>query len=201
VTLEVTSLALGPYQTNCYVVVTEGSADAVVVDPGYDAERIIALLDERGLALRAILVTHGHLDHIGAVRDLAAATGVDVWMARGDADDLRSYEPAPYEPDHEVGGGDTVTVAGITFRVLDVPGHTSGSVAFATDGVAFVGDVLFSGSIGRTDFEGGDLDTLIESIALLMRELPPDTVVASGHGPATTLERELATNPFLDRLR
>jgi hydroxyacylglutathione hydrolase len=201
VTLEVTSLALGPYQTNCYVVVTEGSADAVVVDPGDDAQRILTLLDERGLALRAILVTHGHLDHIGAVRDLAAATGVEVWMARGDSDDLRTYEPAPYEPDHEVGGGDTVTVAGITFRVLDVPGHTSGSVAFATDGVAFVGDVLFSGSIGRTDFEGGDLDTLIESIALLMRELPPDTVVASGHGPATTLERELATNPFLDRLR
>jgi hydroxyacylglutathione hydrolase len=201
VTLEVTSLALGPYQTNCYVVVTEGSADAIVVDPGDDAGRITALLEERGLTLRAILVTHGHLDHIGAVRDLAQSTGVDVWMARGDADDLRTYGPAPYEPDHEVGGGDTVTVAGITFRVLDVPGHTSGSVAFATDGVAFVGDVLFSGSIGRTDLDGGDLDTLIESIALLMRELPPDTVVASGHGPATTLERELATNPFLDRLR
>ena len=200
-TLEVTSLALGPYQTNCYVVVTEGSADAIVVDPGDDAGRITALLEERGLTLRAILVTHGHLDHIGAVRDLAQSTGVDVWMARGDADDLRTYGPAPYEPDHEVGGGDTVTVAGITFRVLDVPGHTSGSVAFATDGVAFVGDVLFSGSIGRTDLDGGDLDTLIESIALLMQELPPDTVVASGHGPATTLERELATNPFLDRLR
>jgi glyoxylase-like metal-dependent hydrolase (beta-lactamase superfamily II) len=201
VVLEVTSLALGPYQTNCYVVVPEESSDAVVVDPGDEAARVGALLEERGLTLRAILVTHGHLDHIGAVRDLAAATGVEVWMARGDADDLRTYGPAPYEPDHEVGGGDTVTVAGITFRVFDVPGHTAGSVAFATDGVAFVGDVLFSGSIGRTDLAGGDLDTLIESIALLMRELPPDTVVASGHGPATTLQRELASNPFLDRLR
>jgi glyoxylase-like metal-dependent hydrolase (beta-lactamase superfamily II) len=201
VVLEVTSLALGPYQTNCYVVVPEGSSDAIVVDPGDEAARIGALLEERGLTLRAILVTHGHLDHIGAVRDLAAATGVEVWMARGDADDLRTYGPAPYEPDHEIGGGDTVTVAGITFRVFDVPGHTAGSVAFATHGVAFVGDVLFSGSIGRTDLAGGDLDTLIESIALLMRELPPDTVVASGHGPATTLQRELATNPFLDRLR
>jgi glyoxylase-like metal-dependent hydrolase (beta-lactamase superfamily II) len=122
-------------------------------------------------------------------------------MARGDADDLRSFEPAPYDPEHLVGGGDTVSVAGIDFRTFDVPGHTAGSVAFATDGVAFVGDVLFAGSIGRADLAGGDLDTLIESIALLMRELPPETVVASGHGPATTLERELASNPFLERLR
>jgi glyoxylase-like metal-dependent hydrolase (beta-lactamase superfamily II) len=122
-------------------------------------------------------------------------------MARGDADDLRSFEPAPYDPEHLVGGGDTVSIAGIDFCTFDVPGHTAGSVAFATDGVAFVGDVLFAGSIGRTDLTGGDLDTLIESIALLMRELPPETVVAPGHGPATTLERELGSNPFLERLR
>jgi hydroxyacylglutathione hydrolase len=201
VTLEVVSLPLGAYQTNCYVVSSEGSADAVVVDPGDSAETVLGLLSERGLKLRAILVTHGHLDHIGAVRELAERTGVEVWMARGDADDLRTFGPAPYDPQHVVSGGDTVEVAGIRFRVFDVPGHTAGSVAFATEGVAFVGDVLFAGSIGRTDLQGGDFETLIESIGLLMRELPPQTVVASGHGPATTLERELASNPFLDSLR
>jgi hydroxyacylglutathione hydrolase len=122
-------------------------------------------------------------------------------MARGDADDLRGFAPAPYPPEHLVGGGESLELGGISFRTFDVPGHTAGSVAFAADGVAFVGDVLFAGSVGRTDFAGGDQDTLVESIALLMRELPPDTVVAPGHGPATTLGRELATNPFLDRLR
>jgi hydroxyacylglutathione hydrolase len=201
VTLEVVSLALGAYQTNCYVVSTEDSTDAVVIDPGDSAETVLRVLAERGLTLRGILVTHGHLDHIGAVRDLAEQTGAEVWMARGDADDLRTFGPAPYDPQHGVSGGDEVDVAGIRFRVLDVPGHTAGSVAFVTDGVAFVGDVLFAGSIGRTDLQGGDLDTLIASIDLLMRELPPETVVASGHGPATTLERERETNPFLGSLR
>ena len=200
-TLEVVSLPLGAYQTNCFVVTAQGSTDAVVIDPGDEAGRITDVLAERGLTLVALLVTHGHLDHIGAVRDLVAATGVEVWMARGDADDLRRFQPAPYDPEHLVGGGDTVSVAGIDFRTFDVPGHTAGSVAFATHGVAFVGDVLFAGSIGRTDLAGGDLDTLIESIALLMQELPPETVVAPGHGPATTLEHELASNPFLEPLR
>jgi glyoxylase-like metal-dependent hydrolase (beta-lactamase superfamily II) len=201
VTLEVVSLPLGAYQTNCYVVSAEGSTDAVAIDPGDSADTVQRVLAERGLVLRAILVTHGHLDHIGAVRDLAEAAGVEVWMARGDADDLRTFGPAPYDPQHLVAGGDTVEAAGIRFRTFDVPGHTAGSVAFAADGVAFVGDVLFAGSIGRTDLDGGDFDTLISSIALLVRELPPDTVVAPGHGPATTLERELASNPFLDTLR
>jgi glyoxylase-like metal-dependent hydrolase (beta-lactamase superfamily II) len=199
--LEVVSLALGAYGTNCYLVAREGSQQAVVIDPGDTAELVLEALAERGWSVAAILVTHGHLDHIGAVKALAEATAAEVWMARGDADDLRGFAPAPYQPEHLVGGGESLELAGIRFRTFDVPGHTAGSVAFAADGVAFVGDVLFAGSIGRTDFAGGDLATLIESIALLMRELPPDTVVASGHGPATTLGRELATSPFLDELR
>ena len=200
-TVEVVSLPLGAYQTNCYVVSIPGSDGAVVIDPGDDAPAVERVLAERGLALRAILVTHGHLDHIGAVKDLAEATAAEVWMARGDAEDLRGFAPAPYQPEHLVGGGETVSVAGIDFRTFDVPGHTAGSVAFAADGIAFVGDVLFAGSVGRSDLAGGDMQTLLDSIALLMRELPGDTVVASGHGPATTLAHERATNPFLTGLR
>jgi hydroxyacylglutathione hydrolase len=201
VSLQVVSLPLGAYQTNCYLVAREGSTDAVVIDPGDQAERVLEVLAERGWSPQAILITHGHLDHIGAVRDLAQQAGAPVWMARGDADDLRTFEPAPYEPDNLVGGGETVDVAGISFRTFDVPGHTAGSVAFAADGVAFVGDVLFAGSVGRTDLAGGDWPTLERSIALLLAELPHDTVVASGHGPPTTLARELETNPFLTELR
>ena len=199
--LEVVSLALGDYRTNCYLMAREGSRQAVVIDPGDTAELVLETLRERGWSAAAILVTHGHLDHIGAVKDLAEATAAEVWMARGDADDLRGFAPAPYQPEHLVGGGETVSVAGIDFRTFDVPGHTAGSVAFAADGIAFVGDVLFAGSVGRSDLPGGDHTRLIESISLLIRELPPETVVASGHGPATTLARELATNPFLDGLR
>ena len=199
--LEVVSLALGAYGTNCYLVARTGLDAAVVIDPGDSPELVLQALAKRGWTAAAILVTHGHLDHIGAVRTLAEATAAEVWMARGDADRLRGFAPAPYQPEHVVGGGDNVAVAGIEFRTFDVPGHTAGSVAFAADGFAFVGDVLFAGSIGRTDLAGGDLEILIESIALLMRELPAETVVAPGHGPVTTLARELATNPFLEPLR
>jgi hydroxyacylglutathione hydrolase len=201
VSLEVVSLALGAYGTNCYLVAREGSQQAVVIDPGDTAELVLEALAERGWSAAAILVTHGHLDHIGAVKDLAEATSAEVWMARGDADDLRGFAPAPYQPEHLVGGGESLEVGGISFRTFDVPGPTPRSVSIDAEGVDYVANFLFGRSIGRTDFAGGDLETLIESIALLMRELPPDTVVASGHGPATTLERELATNPFLAGLR
>jgi hydroxyacylglutathione hydrolase len=201
VTLQVAALQLGPYQTNCYLVAREGSPDAVIVDPGDEPRRVLDALADRGWRPGGILVTHGHLDHIGAVKALAEETGAEVWMARGDADELRTYAPAPYDPQHLVGGGETAEIAGIEFRAFDVPGHTSGSVAFAADGVVFGGDVLFAGSIGRTDLAGGDYDTLIASIGQLIRELPGDTVVLSGHGPPTTLEQERQTNPFLAELR
>jgi hydroxyacylglutathione hydrolase len=199
--LRVARLRLGEYGTNCYLVAREGSPDAVVVDPGDEPERVLEALSETGSTARAILVTHGHPDHIGAVRDVAAATGAEVWMPRGEADDLRSWGPAPYDPEHLLDGGETVSTAGFEFATYLVPGHTRASLAYATGGVLFGGDVLFAGSVGRTDLDGGDTTTLLASIARLFDVLPPDTVVLSGHGPETTLAAERDTNPFLGALR
>jgi hydroxyacylglutathione hydrolase len=199
--LEVARLPLGAYQTNCYLAARHGATDAVVVDPGDDPDRVLEALAERGWTARAILVTHAHLDHIGGVKGVAGETGAPVWIPRGEADDLRGFAPAPYAPDHLLDGGETVSVAGIDLTTHPVPGHTAASIAYAALGVVFAGDVLFQGSIGRTDLAGGDLPTLLASIRRLVDALPPDTLVLPGHGPPTTLERELAANPFLEELR
>jgi glyoxylase-like metal-dependent hydrolase (beta-lactamase superfamily II) len=130
-----------------------------------------------------------------------------VWAPVGEVDDLRHGTPrggfpvGAHEPEHTVAGGEEVTVAGITFQVVDVPGHSAGHVAFFAEGELFSGDVLFAGSVGRTDLQGGDWETLVASIRALMERFPPQTVVRPGHGPATTLGRELQTNPFLRELR
>lgn len=200
-TLDVVSMSLGVYGTNCYLVAQSESSDAVVVDPGDTPEQVIGALNDRGWEPRGILVTHGHIDHIGGVAGLAHHYEIEVWAPRGEAGKLHAHEPAPYEPEHLLEGGETVGVAGIDFRTYAVPGHSPASVAYATEGIVFSGDILFSGSIGRTDLEGGDMDTLVASIGRLMDALPGDTVVASGHGPATTLEHERRTNPFLGALR
>ncbi len=207
--LAVSRYPLGPFQANCYVVRADaGAADAAVVDPGAQAADLRLELARVGARCAGILVTHTDLDHIGAVAELAEGTGAEVWCPEGEAEILRDPTllaraggmPA-YEPQHLVGDGDTVTVAGIAFEVLDVPGHSSGHVAYHADGCLFSGDVLFRGSVGRTDLPGGDWDTLVESIRTLFDRLPPETVVYSGHGPETTLGAERATNPFLAELR
>ena len=209
--LEVQQLALGPFQSNCYVVRRPGAAEAVVVDPGWpgEGERIQAALAGAGCA--AILVTHGDLDHIGGVVELVEAAGAPVYMPSLERDRLE--RPGNYIPDgveaslrgHSaevlLEGGEELDLAGISFATLSVPGHTAGHLAFAAEGCVFSGDVLFAGSVGRTDREGGDWDALLESIRLLVDRLPPETIVYSGHGPATTLGQELATNPFLAELR
>lgn len=199
-TLDVVSMSLGVYGTNCYLVALPDSPDAVVVDPGDTASQVSSALVDRGWTPRGILITHGHIDHIGAVAELAREHGIEVWAPRGEAGKLRDHE-SPHEPEHLLDGGETVGVAGIEFRTFAVPGHSPASVAYATDGIVFSGDILFAGSIGRTDLEGGDMDTLVASIGRLMDALPGDTIVASGHGPATTLDRERQTNPFLGALR
>jgi glyoxylase-like metal-dependent hydrolase (beta-lactamase superfamily II) len=193
---------LGPTQTNCYVArADQGAQQAVVVDPGYDGVR-------PEVAVAAILVTHCHWDHLGGIATLAEATGAPVYMSESEAavlEDPEAFYPGQeirsYSPDVRLEDGDTIEAGGLTFRTLAVPGHSPGHVAFATDGVLFSGDVLFAGSVGRTDLPLADWDTLVESIRTLVDRFPPETVVYPGHGPPTTLGAELAGNPFLAELR
>ena len=196
------------YESNCYVVRAErGAADAVVVDPGGDPTPL--RLELAGLRTRAagILVTHSDVDHVAGVADLAEGTGAEVWMPAGEAATLRTGETRgglrvrPHDPEHEVCGGDTITVAGLTFEVVDIPGHSPGHVAYAVGGHLFSGDLLFAGSVGRVDLAGGDWDTLLDSVRALVERFGADAVVHPGHGKDTTLGRELATNPFLRELR
>jgi glyoxylase-like metal-dependent hydrolase (beta-lactamase superfamily II) len=207
--LDVVRLPLGPIETNCYLVRLPGVPEAVVVDPGADAAGIRLELAGRGARCVAILVTHGHWDHLGGVADLAEGTGSPVHMAEAERDLLeRPLDFTPpgvhiraHTPDVTLDGGETLELAGITFETIAVPGHSPGHVAFAADGALFSGDVLFAGSVGRTDLPGADWETLLASIQILVERFPPETVVYPGHGPPTTLGDELATNPFLDELR
>jgi hydroxyacylglutathione hydrolase len=207
--LLVEQLSLGPLGTNCYVVrAGSDTAEAVVVDPSGDATEVRLLLAQRGASCAAILVTHGHWDHLLGVADLAEGTGAPVYMAEGERELLEraAFAPAelamrPYTPDVLLEGGESVEVGGITFDVVSVPGHSPAHLAYHADGCLFSGDVLFAGSVGRTDLPGGDWETLLGSIRSLVDAYPPETVVYSGHGPATTLGAELERNPFLAELR
>jgi hydroxyacylglutathione hydrolase len=208
--LRVDQLSLGPMGTNCYVVRSDASADeAVVVDPSGDATELRLTLARLGTSCAAILVTHGHWDHLFGVADLAEGTGAPVHMAEGERmllEDPAGFTPPgvtlrPYTPEVLLAGGETVELAGIAFEVLAVPGHSPAHLAYHADGCLFSGDVLFAGSVGRTDFPGSDWDTLVASIRMLVDTLPPETVVYPGHGPTTTLGGELERNPFLSELR
>jgi len=206
--LVVDTFVMGPFRSNCYVVRAErGAVEAVVVDPGDDPTPLRLELARMGARTAGILVTHTDVDHIGGVGELADGTGSEVWAPAGEVDALRRGETrggmrvTPHDPAHTVSGGDELSVAGIRFEVIDVPGHSAGHVAFLADGELFSGDLLFAGSVGRVDLEGGDWDTLLDSVRSLVDRLPSDTVIHPGHGPATTLGRELETNPFLRELR
>jgi hydroxyacylglutathione hydrolase len=202
---------LGPIGTNCYVVRTErGATEAAVVDPSGDAATIRLELAGMSASCAGILITHSHWDHIVGLADLAEGTGAPVYGPEVEIDVLEN--PNTYfgavgvslrgwTPDNLLAGGETIEVAGISFEVLAVPGHSPGHLAYYTDGVLLSGDVLFEGSVGRTDLPRGDWDTLLDSIRSLVDRYPPDTVVYSGHGPPTTLGAELQRNPFLADLR
>ncbi len=206
----VEQLSLGPIGTNCYVVRADlGAAEAVVVDPSGDATELRLTLARLGTRCAAILVTHGHWDHLVGVADLAQGTGAPVYMPEGERALLeRPGELAPmgsgypaHVPEFTLLGGETVAAAGMTFEVLSVPGHSPAHLAYHAGDCLFSGDVLFAGSVGRTDLPGASWDTLLDSIRRLVDTLPPETVVYPGHGPVTTLGDELARNPFLGDLR
>jgi hydroxyacylglutathione hydrolase len=210
VDIVVDRFALGPIQTNCYVVRADGAAPAaVVVDPGGEAPELLLQLERLGAACAAILVTHGHFDHVGGVADLAESTGAPVYMPEGERDRLERYSefaPAgvpgrPHTPDHLLEGGEKIEVAGLTFECVSIPGHSPAHIAFYVDGHLFSGDLLFAGSVGRVDLPGGDWDTLLDSVRTLADRYPPETIVYPGHGPQTTLGAELERNPFLAELR
>jgi hydroxyacylglutathione hydrolase len=223
--LDVRMLTVGPIQENAYIVSAAGSGRAVIVDPGDEAERLLATVRELGVEIEAILVTHCHFDHIGAVAALARATGAPVYcpeIERSVLADIPSWTPPgfgpfeSYEADHTVAGGERLGLAGLDIEVLFTPGHSPGHVTYAisaaaagaaADGateaerVLLSGDVLFQGSVGRVDLPGGDWNVLERSIGSLVRAFPAQTAIYPGHMGATTLGRELDTNPFLAELR
>jgi glyoxylase-like metal-dependent hydrolase (beta-lactamase superfamily II) len=208
-TLAVDRYELGPIGTNCYVVRTErDAAEAVVIDPGGDATTLRLELARMSVSVAGILVTHTHYDHIGAVADLAEAAGAPVYISEVEAAVLArpsDYYPGqairPWTAEVELSGEETIDLAGISFETVQVPGHSPGHLAFYADLCLFSGDVLFAGSVGRTDLPMASWQTLVESIRALVDRFPPETVVYSGHGPPTTLGAELARNPFLTELR
>ncbi len=204
----VETLQLGPIATNCYIVRDETTGRAAVIDPGGDAPRVTAALARHNLTAEAIIATHAHFDHIGAVRDLVLATGAPFLAGEAELPVLKTAAeqallffgiavPPPPAPDRLLRDGEDLMLAGARFRVAHTPGHSPGHICLLGDGVAFVGDVVFPGSIGRTDLPGGDYDTLMRAIARHILTLPDETVLYSGHGPATTVGRERRTNPFL----
>ncbi len=209
-TLEVDQLELGPYGTNTYLVRASATPAAVVViDPSGDAATILQALAALGGTCTTILVTHGHFDHIISLADLAEHTGAPVYGPAGERliiEDPTAFTPPgmtvrPAHADVWLDGGETVAAAGISFAVTLVPGHSPAHLAYFAEGHLFAGDVLFAGSVGRTDLPGGDWSVLQASIASLLDAYPPDTIVHPGHGPETTLGAELARNPFLADLR
>jgi len=210
--LDVEILTVGPVAENCFLLRPQGGDRLLVVDPGEEAERILAAVEATGAGVEAILITHCHFDHIGAVAPVARATGAPVYCPEIEVPvlaDINSFVPWPefgpfesYDADEVVRGGETLELAGMEIEVVFTPGHSPGHVTYAVKGepAIFSGDVLFQGSVGRVDLPGGDGPTLLASIGRLMDAYPEETVVHPGHMGLTTLGAERATNPFLGSL-
>jgi hydroxyacylglutathione hydrolase len=208
---DVRSFTVGAVQENCHIVRADPQATrAVIVDPGDEAPRLLEAAEALGVEIEAVLLTHCHFDHIGAVAPVARATGAPVYCPKIEqpllTDVMRWVPPGfgpfeNYEPEHLLSGGERLNLAGMDIDVLYTPGHSPGHLTYAVGGALLSGDVLFQGSVGRVDLPGGDWATLEGSIEQLVRGFPGETVVYPGHMGVTTLERELATNPFLTEIR
>lgn len=204
--IRVHSLEVGPLAVNAYIVEHVAERKAVLIDPGDEGERIARAVERLGLVVEKILLTHGHFDHVGAVALLRKRTGAPVCIHPDDSERMQSAGvqgllfglrvASPPPPDVLVREGDEVAVGEAVFRVAHTPGHTPGCVCYVGDGMAFVGDLIFAGSIGRTDLPGGDFGALIRSVEEKIFTLPGGTVLYPGHGPATTVEEEKRSNPF-----
>jgi len=212
VSLEVHQLTVGPIGENCFILRPERGERALIVDPGEEPERILAAIGEMGAGIDAILITHTHFDHIGAVAPVAKATGAPVYCPELEVPvlaDIMAFVPyegfgpyESYEADETVKGGEELQLAGLTLDVIATPGHSPGHVTYSVrdEEAIFSGDVLFQGSVGRVDLPGGDGPTLIRSIQSLVDSHTPETKVYPGHMGMTTLGAERATNPFLAQL-
>ena len=210
--MDVRAFTVGPFQENTYLVRRDGADRALMIDPGDEPELLLGAVEKLGVTVEAILITHTHVDHVGAVAPVAKATGARVWCPKLEVQvlaDIMSFVPwagiGPYESydaEQTVEGGERLELAGFDIDVVSTPGHSPGHVSYslADEGALFSGDVLFQGSVGRTDLPGADHKTLMRSIAALLDGLPGETTVFPGHMGLTTLGRERDTNPFLAEL-
>ena len=202
------TLVVGPLASNCYIVGSEASREGMIIDPGDDAAEIMANVKELKVDIKLFVLTHGHLDHVGALKELKEAIGAEIAMHAADAEFLQGqaqalgamfglHYPVPPKPDRLLKEGDSLDIGDLHFSVMHTPGHSPGCICIYGQGVVFTGDTLFNQGIGRYDLPGGDYNQLMESIHTKVMKLPADTTVYPGHGPETTIGQESQVNPFL----
>lgn len=203
------AIEVGPFASNCFIVGSESTKRGMIIDPGAEAKTILNAVDELGLSISLIVITHAHVDHIGAAKAVKEGTGAELAIHEDEGDGMSralsqmvasmmtgSFGSLP-KPDRLLKDGDVIDIDDLHFTVLHTPGHSAGSISLAGHGVVFSGDALFNFSIGRTDFPGGSHAQLIKSIQDKLMTLPDETVVYPGHGPQTTVANERRMNPFL----
>jgi len=199
-------LVVGSFESNCYIIGSESGKDGTIIDPGAEAEVILRKVKDLGLDIKHIVLTHGHIDHIGALKKVKEATGAEVAIHTDEAESLREQplstlfglsHPTTPAPDRLLHDGDSIDIGDLHFLVLHTPGHTPGGICLLGEGVVFSGDTLFNCGVGRTDLPGGSYSQLVNSLQTKLMALPDSTIVYPGHGPETTIGTERRGNPFL----